>query len=181
MNAVLAVWHSVCVDRDRNGPAARNPFGEAGMIRLKKILFPTDFSECSRRAREYACALAERFQAELHVLHVLQDVLPYTTDGGAMLALPPNYLAEHKQAAEDALKRVLSAEWTQGKAVIRVIRPGNPFLEISKYAKEMDIDVIVIGTHGRTALLHMLLGSVAEKVIRKSPCPVLTVHPEGHQ
>ena len=151
------------------------------MIRLKKILFPTDFSDGSKRAQEYACALAEQFQSHLHVLHVLQDITPFIGNGGAMLSLPNIYFVEQRQAAEDALKRLLPDQWARGKQVIRATRQGNPYVEVVDYAKENDIDVIVIGTHGRTALLHMLLGSVAEKVVRKSPCPVLTVHPQGHQ
>lgn len=151
------------------------------MIRLKKILFPTDFSDCSKRAQEYACALAEQFQAELHIVHVLQDITPFIGDGGAMLSVPNSYFVEQRQVAEKALNQLLPNQWTRGKQVIQATRQGNPFVEIVNYAKETDIDVIVIGTHGRTALLHMLLGSVAEKVVRKSPCPVLTVHPQGHQ
>lgn len=151
------------------------------MIQLKKILFPTDFSECSKRAQEYACALCERFQAELHVLHVLQDVGLMLPDPAAGLSLPPNYLIEQKQMAEKALESMLSAEWTKGKNVHRATRMGSPFVEITTYAKEKDVDLIVLGTHGRSAIAHILLGSVAEKVVRKSPCPVLTVHPHGHQ
>jgi nucleotide-binding universal stress UspA family protein len=151
------------------------------MIRIKRILFPTDFSECSKRAQEYACALADQFQAELHILHVLQDVGLMLPDPAAGLSLPPNYLLEQKQIAEKALEALPSAEWARGKRLIRATRMGNPFVEIAGYAKDKEIDLIVIGTHGRTALLHMLLGSVTEKVVRKAPCPVLTVHPAGHQ
>jgi len=151
------------------------------MIRLKRILFPTDFSDCSRRAQEYACALAEQFQAELHVLHVLVDVALMMPEPGSMAMMPQNYLLELKQTAEKALEGLLAPSWTQGRRVVRATRMGNPFVEISKYASERDIDLIVIGTHGRSALMHVLLGSVAERVVRKAPCPVLTVHPEGHQ
>lgn len=151
------------------------------MIRLKRILFPTDFSECSKRAQEYACALTDQFQAELHVLHVLQDMLLLTPDPAAGLSLPPNYLIEQKQLAEKALDALPAPEWSRGKKVFRATRMGSPFVEIAGYAKEKEIDLIVIGTHGRGALMHALLGSVAEKVVRKSPCPVLTVHPAGHQ
>ena len=151
------------------------------MIRLKRILFPTDFSECSKRAQEYACALADQFQAELHVLHVLQDVGLMLPDPAAGLSLPPNYLIEQKQMAERALDGLLSGEWTRGNRLFRATRMGSPFVEIASYAKEKEIDLIVIGTHGRSAIMHVLLGSVAEKVVRKGPCPVLTVHPAGHQ
>lgn len=151
------------------------------MIRLKRILFPTDFSECSKCARDYACALADQFQAELHVLHVLMDVALMLPEPGSAMMLPPNYLAEQKQGAERALEDALPKDWTAGKKVFRATRMGNPFVEIAKYAKDKEIDLIVIGTHGRSALMHVLLGSVAEKVVRKSPCPVLTVRPGEHQ
>ena len=62
-----------------------------------------------------------------------------------------------------------------------IVRTGTPFVEIVRHAKENDVDLIVMGTHGRTGLVHALIGSVAEKVVRKAPCPVLTVRPEGHQ
>jgi nucleotide-binding universal stress UspA family protein len=151
------------------------------MIQLRKILFPTDFSDFSKCAQEYACAFVEQFQAELHVLHVLQDVMLMMPEPGTAFALPQNYLLDLKQGAEKALDNLLPAAWTQGKRVFRATRMGNPFVEIAKYAKEKDIDLIVIGTHGRSALMHALMGSVAEKVVRKSPCPVLTVRPAGHQ
>ncbi len=151
------------------------------MIRLKRILFPTDFSQCSKRAEEYACALADQFQAEIHLLHVLQDMMLLMPDPAAGLSLPPNYLIEQKQLAEKALNGLLSAESARGKKIIRATRMGTPFVEITAYAQEHEIDLIVIGTHGRSAITHVLLGSVAEKVVRKAPCPVLSVHPTGHQ
>lgn len=151
------------------------------MIRLQRILFPTDFSEFSNCARDYACALADQFQAELHVLHVLMDVALMLPEPSSAMMLPQNYLAEQKQAAEKALEGAIPAEWSKGKRVVHATRMGNPFVEIAKYAKEKEIDLIVIGTHGRSALMHVLLGSVAEKVVRKAPCPVLTVRPGEHQ
>lgn len=151
------------------------------MIQLKRILFPTDFSECSKRAQAYACALAEQFQSELHVLNVFEDAALLLPEGGPMLSLPPYYLAEQKQAAEKALATVLPANWTSGKQIVRTTQLGNPAVEIITYAKTNAIDMIVLGTHGRSGLVHLLLGSVAEKVVRRATCPVLTVHPEGHQ
>jgi nucleotide-binding universal stress UspA family protein len=151
------------------------------MIHLQRVLAPVDFSECSKRAQEYACALVDQFQAQLHLLHVLHDLAPLMLDGGTMYALPANYFDEQKQSAEQALTALPSEEWSRGKSVIRELRMGNPFVEIVRYAQERDIDIIVIGTHGRSAISHLLLGSVAEKVVRSAPCPVLIVHPSGHQ
>jgi universal stress protein A len=151
------------------------------MIDLKRILFPTDFSECGRAAEKYAQAFSERFGAELHVLHVLSDIMMTMPEPGSALSLPQNYLGEMKQEAERALNKILPDATKAGLRVVRATRMGNAFVEIVSYAEERSIDLIVVGTHGRGGLMHMLLGSVAEKVVRKSPCPVLTVRPAGHQ
>jgi universal stress protein A len=149
------------------------------MIKLQRILLPTDFSEFSAAARMYACAFADQFQAELHVLHVIQDLAPLVPEPGAALAPPLDYLRELELNAQAMLERALDAQWSVGKRIVKAVRQGPPFLEIIRYAQETNIDLIVIGTHGRSGLAHMLMGSVAEKVVRKSPCPVLTVrHPE---
>ena len=149
------------------------------MIDLKRILLATDFSEYSAAARKYACAFADQFHAELHVLHVIQDLAPLVPEPG--VAIPPttDYLKELEENATLMLERVLDPQWSAGKTIKRVVRQGPPFLEIVRYAKETGIDLIVIGTLGRTGLAHVFMGSVAEKVVRKSPCPVLSVrHPE---
>lgn len=151
------------------------------MIQIKKVLFPTDLSDAAAEAQLYACALAEQFGAELHVLSVIQDMNLISPDPNMPWVVPASSLEEVRKSLETALGQVPDPLWAAGKTVHRVIRSGVPFLEIIRYAKEQDIDVIVVGTHGRTGLTHVLLGSVAEKVVRKSPCPVLTVHPKGHQ
>lgn len=151
------------------------------MIALKRILFPTDFSENAQAAQKYACALAEQFQAELHLLHVMVDPAIVIPEPGTFFPIPDTFLAELKERTEKALDGALDAKWCAGKTVQRVIRRGTPFVEIVRYAKDVDADLIVIGTHGRGGLAHVLLGSVAEKVVRKAPCPVLTVRPAGHQ
>ena len=147
------------------------------MIALKKILVPTDFSECSDAAVRYARALADAFGASLHLLHVVQD--PYTQPWAAEAFAAPlgEMLAEWQQQAAARLTAVLT-EKEKGHAVVATV-VGSPFQEIVRYAADQRVDLIVIGTHGRGAIGHMLLGSVAEKVVRKAPCPVLTVrHPE---
>ena len=151
------------------------------MFDLKRILFPTDFSECGRAAEKYALALAERFGAELHILHVLADIMTTLPEPGSALLLPQNFLGDMKQEAQRTLDKVLPDATKAGLRVVRATRMGNAYVEIVKYAEEMSIDLIVVGTHGRGGLMHMLLGSVVEKVVRKSPCPVLTVRPAGHQ
>jgi len=151
------------------------------MIELKRILLPTDFSDFSRTATRYACDLTGKFDSELHLLHVCQDLVAMVPEPGLAFPPPGEYMQELQESAEGALKDFLDPNWAEGKSIVREVRQGPPFLEIIRYAKKVDIDLIVIGTHGRSGLAHALLGSVAEKVVRKSPCPVLTVRPDGHQ
>lgn len=151
------------------------------MISIQRILFPTDFSEFSRTAEKYACAFVDQFRAEMHLLHVLHDAPLLLPEPGAVMTMRIDYIAEIKTSAERAMKDLLDPEWSREKTIHQVFRTGNPFVEIVRYAKEADIDLIVIGTHGRSGLAHVLLGSTAEKVVRKAPCPVLAVRPSGHQ
>lgn len=151
------------------------------MIRLNKILVPLDFSEFGKHALRYGCEFARRFGAELHLLHVVEDIYPMVPEAGMLLPVQGDYLAELQASARKALEKLPETEWSQGIAeIIRHVETGTPFLEVIRYAKAHEIDLIVVGTHGRTGLVHMLMGSVAEKIVRKSPCPVLTVRPEGH-
>lgn len=151
------------------------------MIQLKRILFPTDFSSNSKCAQEYACAFAEHFGAELHVLYVLQDVALVTPEPGSMFLAPAGNMDEVKASADRALAQLFDPVWSKDKHVVRVTRSGTPFVEIVRYAREQEIDLIVLGTHGHTGLIHVLLGSVAENVVRKANCPVLTIRPTDHK
>ena len=102
-------------------------------------------------------------------------------EAGLLLPAQGDYLAQMQDSARKALEQVPQAAWSQDLVnVVRHVDTGVPFLEVIRYAREHDIDLIVLGTHGRTGLVHMLMGSVAEKIVRKAPCPVLTVRPEGH-
>ncbi|HUG93822.1 MAG TPA: universal stress protein [Planctomycetaceae bacterium] len=147
------------------------------MIQLNRILVPTDFSDHSRAALEYGCAFAERFGAELHLVHVLQDLVGLVPEPGLAFPPPGDYMLELQQSSEQALAALPGPSAPAGLNVERATRQGPPFLEIIRYARETEADLIVMGTHGRSGLAHMLLGSVAEKVVRKAPCPVLTVRP----
>ena len=143
------------------------------MIELKRILAPTDFSEYSDAAIDYACALADKFDSQLHLLHVLEVHASSTPVFGAGLAFNPR-VRESRTAADKALEQVAS-----GRAAVRATAEGPTFLEILRYAKENNIDIIVMGTHGRSGLAHVMLGSVAERVVRTAACPVVTVrHPQ---
>lgn len=149
------------------------------MIDLKRILVPTDFSKYSHTALGYAAALAEKFGAELYLLHVVQNVGLLIPD---MVNVVPPIMPSNEQmtaAVRDALDRVIKENKLEQFKTKPEVRLGTPFYEIIQFAKETNIDLIVIGTHGHSGLAHVLMGSVTEKVVRKAPCPVLTVrHPE---
>jgi nucleotide-binding universal stress UspA family protein len=149
-------------------------------IEIKRILLPSDFSAYSATATKYACELVTKFDAELHLLHALEVHLASTPTFGMGLALP-KYVHESKAAAEKALAGVLDPQWAGDRRVVQAVVEGSPKVEIVRYARTQEIDVIVLTTHGRTGLAHVLMGSVAESVVRTAPCPVLTVRPEGHQ
>lgn len=151
------------------------------MISLKKILVPTDFSEYSACAKNYACAFTDRFGAELHLLHVVQDLAAIVPEPGLAFPPPAAYMEDLQAAAEKSLAEWLDPQWAAGKQVVREIRQGAAFVEIIRYAKEQDVDLIIATTHGRSGLAHVLIGSVAERIVRKAPCPVLTVRPAAHQ
>ncbi len=148
-------------------------------VQIQRILCPVDFSDSSDHAMRYAAALAENFKSELTLLHV---VAPLVAALPGETALPNTLQANIDELAEACRERL---EQTVGKlaplglTVQHKVLNGVPFIEIIRYARDAEIDLIVMGTHGRTGLGHLLIGSVAERVVRKAPCPVLTVkHPE---
>ena len=145
------------------------------MINLHRILVPTDFSKHSEVALTYAVALAEKFGAELILVHVVQDLALFIPDAVAVAPPIAASVEQFTAVAREALERVAQADNLQRLRVRREVREGTPFYEIIRFAKEAEVDLIVMGTHGHTGLTHVLLGSVTEKVVRKAPCPVLTV------
>jgi nucleotide-binding universal stress UspA family protein len=143
------------------------------MIALKTILIPTDFSEPSANALKYARAFAENFKASIHLLHVLELTAFYGWEA------PVIAREDLERGALNQLEHLITETEKEQSCVLPVLRTGSPFVEIVRYAREANVDLIVMGTHGRGPIAHMLMGSVAEKVVRKAPCPVLTVrHPE---
>jgi nucleotide-binding universal stress UspA family protein len=139
------------------------------MITLKRILVPHDFSETSEAAMKYATELARIFGAKLHVLHVSE------TDRTDM---PTEFALGLEEGMEDARERLLKTVTGHDKREFNPnfeLRCGTPPTEIARYAKERDIDLIVMGTHGRGFTAHAVVSSVTEKVVRNAPCPVLTL------
>lgn len=141
------------------------------MIHLKNVLVAVDFDDASNVALTYARSLARNFGARLHVLHVMEN-----------LFLRP--MANDPRAIEAGITRrlldTLTDEDRTALHAVPVIRKSDaPAEEIVKYAQAENVDLIVMGTHGRPGVAHLLMGSVAEKVVRTAPCPVLTLrHPE---
>ncbi len=150
------------------------------MVTLKRILVATDFGQASEVALAYGRELARTFGATLDVLHVAEDVVARAFGADGYVAAYPELQREIEEAARNRVDAIVCDEdraLLGGKAVIRT--SNTPAFEIVTYAREADADLIIMGTHGRGAMAHLLMGSVAERVVRTAPCPVLTVrHPE---
>ncbi len=151
------------------------------MLAIKTILVPTDFSETSEVALRYGKSLAQTFSASLHVIHVVQEPFaqPWAVEAyGFSLA---TLQAEWQRDAAARVEAILTAEERTALNATLTTILGHPFVEILRYAKEHAVDLIVLGTHGRGPLGHLVMGSVAERVVRKAPCPVLTVRHPQHE
>ncbi|MGD0674550.1 MAG: universal stress protein [Polyangiaceae bacterium] len=141
---------------------------------IRHILVPHDFSETAEHALAYALVLSEKLGARVSVLHAYE--VPASAYPDAFVA-SFDFTSEIEQAAATALEEVKArALREQGQKVEIMLRRGVPWVEIDAAAAESKADLIVIGTHGRRGVARALLGSVAEKVVRTAPCPVLTVH-----
>ena len=146
------------------------------MIGLKRILVPSDFSETSEAALRYGVELARAFKARLYLLHG-----PEHPGEAAETEFPIGLFENMQNAANDRLGHLLGNEETRELQPECAMRIGKPSDEIVRYAHEREIDLIVMGTHGRQGMSRVILGSVAERVVRKAPCPVLTVHNPEHE
>lgn len=149
------------------------------MVTVKKILFPTDFSEASHFALSYATQLAKMYSAEIEIVHIMFDEANIVSFYLPQMTMQ-NISDEFEEGATKQFDEFIeSAEDLKDIKYSRKILKGTPYNEIVKEAEVGEFDLIVIGTHGRTGLEHVLFGSTAEKVVRKAPCPVLTVRPKG--
>jgi nucleotide-binding universal stress UspA family protein len=140
---------------------------------IKKILLPTDFSEGSKNALPYAMELAKQYNASLYLIHVIYDLSQASGLHVPHVNLDQLYL-EIEAVAKKELER-FGLEELRGLDVHREIIRGVPYEEIIKFAEKNQIDLIVIGTHGRKGLEKLFFGSTAEQVVRRAPCAVLTV------
>jgi nucleotide-binding universal stress UspA family protein len=150
------------------------------MIAIKNVLVPTDFGEAADSALTYGRELARRFGATLHVLHVAENIYLKALGAETYGAIAPQLQADLERDARKELDDILGREDRNSPTTKGVVITSSATaFGVVDYAKEHDIDLIVMGTHGRGPLAHMVMGSVAERVVRTAPCPVLTVrHPE---
>lgn len=157
---------------DGGGGKARND-----SIRINRILVAVDFSESSRKALQYAVGFAKEFGGSITLVHVLN--VPYGAGEAAMVV---EFEAFQKSFHLDAEKKMASllAEFAGSVEADTVITTGGPYREIIKLADERQIDLIVVGTHGRTGIGHFLLGSTAERIVRHAHTPVLVVRDKEH-
>ncbi len=150
------------------------------MIKLRKVLVPTDFSESARHALTYGISFAREYEAELTLLHVVENLtVGYASD------LFPVPMAEVFQEISGYAKAELAKLGTEARAksvtVEEVVVQGKPSAEIMRFARETEVDMIVLGTHGKGMLDQALFGSTTERVVRRAPCPVLTVRLAEHE
>jgi len=145
-------------------------------MEIRHILAPTDLSELSKQAVDYAFALAHTFGAKLSLLHVIE--LPtYHLEGHLPSDLAIRLLDDLERQAKLDLAGLLPGAEVAQVAVARHVVVGTPYRKIVEVAASEKVDLIVMTTHGRTGLSHLVMGSVAERVVRTSPCPVLTLRP----
>ncbi|MBI3610791.1 MAG: universal stress protein [Nitrospirae bacterium] len=150
------------------------------MISLHRILMATDFSDYSKEALDYAVYLARHVGGDVYLLHVFEP--PFFSRSGVSPNVRPEvhqWIKEVKEEEARKLNALAEEVRHHGAKVHAVFKEGEAFLEILKTEGEIPADLIVLGTHGRTGLAHVLMGSVAERVVRKAVCPVFTVRPKA--
>lgn len=141
---------------------------------IKKVLVPIDFSDYSKSALRYAVNFAKSFNAEIILIYVVEPII-YPPDFSMGQIAMPTINTDWDNRAKEELDKLAKNEITSNGKVKTIIKTGKPFAEIIETAKEEDIDLIIIATHGHSGVEYILFGSTAEKVVRKAPCPVLTL------
>lgn len=143
-------------------------------LKIKKVLVPIDFSDYSKSALRYAITFAKQFNAELILIYVVEPII-YPPDFSMGQIAIPTVNTEWDERAREELNKLAKNEIPAELKSKTIIKTGKPFVEIIDTASEEDVDIIIIATHGHSGVEHILFGSTAEKVVRKAPCPVLTL------
>lgn len=150
----------------------------APALQLRKILLPTDFSGCGNYALPYAAAIARAAKASVICIHVVEPIVPAVGYSGLAEPMPIADMSEQlEDSAERELPRIMDCDDLHGLNVEEIIVHGDAAAEIVRVAKERDVDLIVISSHGRTGIGRIIFGSTAEAVVRHAHCPVLVVKP----
>jgi nucleotide-binding universal stress UspA family protein len=150
------------------------------MIHLRKIMVPTDFSESAKNALRYGCSFAQEYKAALLVLHVVETAaVGYASD---LFPVPmTDVFRELETFAKTELRAIAAEIRSRGLAVEDLIAQGKPSTEIIRLASEKEVDMIVLGAHGKGVLDQAIFGSTTERVVRRAPCPVLTCRVKEHE
>jgi universal stress protein A len=141
---------------------------------INKVLVPIDFSDYSKNALKYAAEFAKHFHSKMYLIYVIEPVIYPADFSMGQVAIPSTEMDLPKRAEEE-LQSLVASYIDPSLQVETLIKTGKPFVEINETAREKDVDLIIMATHGHTGVEHILFGSTAEKVVRKAPCPVLTL------
>ncbi len=141
---------------------------------IKKILVPIDFSDYSKNALKYAVNFTMQFGAELILIYVVEPVIYPPDFSMGQIAIPTVDIEMDKRASEE-LEKLAKKDIPLSLKIRTLVKTGKPFIEIIETAEEENVDLIIIASHGHTGMEHILFGSTAEKVVRKAPCPVLSI------
>ena len=152
-------------------------FDPLALFKIQRILVPMDFSDCSRKALQYALPFAKAFDATITLLHVVEPFVPVPEMTGIDLTMIDGQLREGGQRRLSELRQ----EVGQNAVVETLLRVGRAETEILRAAKELDSDLILLSTHGRTGLAHVFMGSTAEHIVRRATCPVLVVRENEYE
>lgn len=147
-------------------------------MQFRHILAPTDFSDYSKKAIVSAIELGKIFGARLTILHVVEPP-PYPIEGFVPASVSSSFLEDLERQATQELAQVVPEAETSGVEVTRVVVVGTPYRNIIDTAEAEQVDLIVMATAGRTGFSHLVMGSIAERVVRTATCPVLTIRPRA--
>jgi nucleotide-binding universal stress UspA family protein len=145
-------------------------------MQFRHILAPTDFSNYSKQAVASALELAKKFGAKLSILHVI-ELPPYPVEGYVPPSLTATFLEDLERQASQELAQVVPEAESAGVDVVRQVAVGSPYQKIIDMAEAEQVDLIVMATAGRTGFSRLIMGSIAERVVRTASCPVLTIRP----